>query len=86
MSAMLDTRGKTNSGHGDIDMVPESEGKVSRFLHTNRNLPSPTSRIGDLGAGWKGPIMRAADSRWGLIIVFEIHMKAISSFVLNVDG
>ena len=69
-SATLDTRGKTCSGYGEIEMFPEIQRGVSRHIRTNGNLLSPVSRISDLSASWEVPIVRIADSRWGKHVVF----------------
>ena len=53
---------------------------------TNGDTTSPPGGIGDLGAGRERTIVRTADSTGGILIMLEIHLHAITSFILDVNG
>ena len=53
---------------------------------TNGDTTSPSCGIGDLGAGRERSVVRTADSTGESLIMLEIHLHAITSLILDVNG
>ena len=47
---------------------------------------SPSCGIGDLGAGRERSVVRTADSTGESLIMLEVHLHAITSLILDVNG